>query len=237
MAKDGIIQIAGVHDAEEAKLLAESGVDWIGLPLRLDHHREDLGEAEARAMIRDLPNTMLPVLITYLDDLDPILELGRYLGTRAIQLHGPAAPALGEALKRHEPNWVLIRSLVIRGGDIAPLEAEARAWAPCADYFLTDTFDPATGASGATGKTHDWELSRRLAEIVARPLILAGGLRPDNVGEAIRRVRPAGVDAHTGVENFQGRKDPALLRRFVAEARAAFGENAWPTVPRSPGKK
>lgn len=143
-----------------------------------------------------------------------------------MQLHGPAAPALGEALKRRRPDWLLIRSLVIRGEDIAGLEAEARAWAPFADYFLTDTFDPATGASGATGKTHDWELSRRLAEGVARPLILAGGLRPGNVGEAIRRVRPAGVDAHTGVENPRGRKDPELLRRFVREAREAFVEMA-----------
>lgn len=226
MAKGGIIQIAGVHDVEEARLLVDCGVDWIGLPFRLDHHREDLDEAEARGVVATLPPKVLPVLITYLDDLEAILALGSYLGTRAVQLHGPAAPALGEGLKRRRPDWLLIRSLVIRGEDIADLEAEARDWAPFADYFLTDTFDPATGASGATGKTHDWEQSRRLAEGVARPLILAGGLRPDNVGEAIRRVRPAGVDAHTGVENPRGRKDPALLRRFVREAREAFVEMA-----------
>jgi len=226
MAEGGIIQIAGVHDVEEARLLVDCGVDWIGLPFRLDHHREDLGEAEARVVVDSLPSTTLPVLITYLDDLEAILALGSYLGTHAVQLHGPAAPALGEGLKRRRPDWLLIRSLVIRGEDISGLEAEARAWAPFADYFLTDTFDPATGASGATGKTHDWELSRRLAEGVARPLILAGGLRPDNVGEAIRRVRPAGVDAHTGVENPRGRKDPELLRRFVREAREAFAESA-----------
>jgi len=226
MAKGGIIQIAGVHDLEEARLIVDCGVDWIGLPFRLDHHREDLDEAEARVIVATLPPTVLPVLITYLDDLEAILALGSYLGTRAVQLHGPAAPALGEGLKRRRPDWLLIRSLVIRGEDIADLEAEARDWAPFADYFLTDTFDPATGASGATGKIHDWELSRRLAEGVARPLILAGGLRPDNVGEAIRRVRPAGVDAHTGVENLQGRKDPELLRRFVREARRAFAESA-----------
>ncbi len=226
MAEGGIIQIAGVHDVEEARLLVDCGVDWIGLPFRLAHHREDLGEAEARGVVATLPPKILPVLITYLDDIEAILALGSYLGTRAVQLHGPAAPALGEALKRRRPDWLLIRSLVIRGEDIAGLEAEARAWAPFADYFLTDTFDPATGASGATGKTHDWELSRRLAEGVARPLILAGGLRPGNVGEAIRRVRPAGVDAHTGVENPRGRKDPELLRRFVREAREAFVEMA-----------
>lgn len=220
----GIIQIAGVRDKAEALLIAESGVDWIGFPFRLDHHAEDLSETEASAIIKDLSKRILPVLITYLSDVDTILELGRALGTRAVQLHGAASPEVGMALKAREPDLVLIRSLVIRGQDLGPLESEAEAWAVCADYFLTDTFDPVTGASGATGKTHDWELSRRLAETVSKPMILAGGLSPSNVGAAIRKVHPAGVDAHTGVEDAQGRKDPELLRRFVGEARAAFLE-------------
>ena len=81
---------------------------------------------------------------------------------------------------------------------------------------------PPTGACGATGRTHDWSVSRKLVELSSRPVILAGGLMPDNVRQAIQQVRPAGVDAHTGVEGPDGRKDPAPIRRFVAEARAAF---------------
>jgi len=97
---------------------------------------------------------------------------------------------------------------------------------PFVDAFLTDTFDPQSGRSGATGKIHDWEVSRRLAEISPRPLILAGGLNPGNVREAIRRVQPAGVDAHTGLEGPAGRKDAARVAAFVAEARAGFAETA-----------
>jgi len=93
---------------------------------------------------------------------------------------------------------------------------------PLVDAFITDTFDPATGASGATGRTHDWNISRRLVEISRRPVLLAGGLAPDNVAEAIRRVRPAGVDSHTGVEDSAGRKDRDKVSRFVAEARRAL---------------
>ncbi len=90
------------------------------------------------------------------------------------------------------------------------------------DAFITDTFDPATGASGATGKTHEWGISRELRALSPKPLILAGGLNPENVREAIETVRPAAVDAHTGVEDAEGRKDPAKVRAFVAAAREGF---------------
>ena len=107
-------------------------------------------------------------------------------------------------------------------GSGTELEAEVTAFAPHVDGFITDTFDPATGASGATGKTHDRAVSRRLVELSPRPVILAGGLTPENVGRAIRTVRPAGVDVHTGVEDRNGRKDPRRVRAFVAEAEEAF---------------
>lgn len=93
---------------------------------------------------------------------------------------------------------------------------------PWIDLFITDTYDPVSGASGATGKTHDWEISKRLIRLSAKPVILAGGLNADNVRDAILQVKPAGVDVHTGIEGVDGRKDPELLARFVKEAREAF---------------
>lgn len=105
---------------------------------------------------------------------------------------------------------------------LVALERELSATSPHVDAFITDTYDPATGASGATGKTHDWEVSRRLVALSPRPVLLAGGLVPGNVARAIHAVRPAGVDAHTGVEGPDGRKDSARVRAFVAAARAAF---------------
>jgi phosphoribosylanthranilate isomerase len=92
------------------------------------------------------------------------------------------------------------------------------------EAFITDTFNPSTGASGATGLTHDWEVSREIVRVSPRPVILAGGLTPDNVGAAIRAVSPAGVDCHTGVEGADGRKNERLVRRFVEEANRAFSE-------------
>jgi phosphoribosylanthranilate isomerase len=89
---------------------------------------------------------------------------------------------------------------------VGPFEAKVSKLSPFVDAFITDTFDPRTGASGATGKTHDWRVSRRLVEISARPVILAGSLTPENVTRAILEVRRAGVDSHTDVEDSRGRK-------------------------------
>jgi phosphoribosylanthranilate isomerase len=90
------------------------------------------------------------------------------------------------------------------------------------DAYITDTFDPPTGASGATGKNHDWRVSRQLVRQSPRPVILAGGLNPGNVRDAILAVRPAGVDAHTGLEDVSGRKSEERVRKFVSEAQEAF---------------
>jgi phosphoribosylanthranilate isomerase len=102
------------------------------------------------------------------------------------------------------------------------LVAEVTRFHPFVDAFITDTYDPITGRSGATGKTHDWGVSRRLVDLSPKPVILAGGLTPENVRAAVLSVRPAGVDVHTGVEGPEGRKALARVEHFVAEARAAF---------------
>jgi phosphoribosylanthranilate isomerase len=223
----GLIQVAGVHDAAEALLLAEEGVDAVGIPLRLPVHREDLSEAEAAAVFAALPASVAGVCITYLDDPDEIAALCRFLAVRAVQLHGPVPPSALARLRGLAPGLFVIKSLVVRGEGRAADAVEALAAlrdaaAPFVDAFITDTHDPATGADGATGRTHDWAVSRVLAAGSPRPLILAGGLNPANVRRAIAAARPAGVDAHTGLEGPDGRKDAALVRRFVAEARAGF---------------
>ena len=132
-------------------------------------------------------------------------------------------PEALQELRRLAPGLGIIKSLVVRGQGIEALRAEAEAAEPFVDAFITDTFDPATGASGATGKTHDWTISAALARALSRPLILAGGLNPDNVAEAVAAVRPFGVDAHTGLEDAAGDKDEGKVRAFVARAREALG--------------
>jgi phosphoribosylanthranilate isomerase len=222
MPEIDLIQVAGVIDQAEADLLVDCGVPYLGFPLRLPVHGEDLSEEDAARIIRRLPGSSPAVLITYLDRADDVIALCRYLGTRVVQLHGDIERAELRRLKRSDPDLFVIKSLVIGLHGMDDLGRVLEGAVPHVDAFITDTFDPSTGASGATGKTHDWRLSRELVELSPRPVILAGGLTADNVREAVRAVRPAGVDAHTGLEDASGRKDRARVERFLAEARDAL---------------
>lgn len=218
-----IIQVAGIRDAEECRMLVELGVPWLGFPLRLAFHREDVTEREAARLIALLPPSVTPVLITYENRWREIRDLCRFLGVKAVQLHGEIALEEVRRLREARPDLLLIKSLIVGFG----LGAEAylqmvSPLLPYVDALITDTWDPETGACGATGKTHDWAVSRRIVKWCAKPVILAGGLYPGNVADAIRSVRPAGVDAHTGLEDSSGRKDARKVAAFLREARAAF---------------
>lgn len=217
-----VIQVAGVMDAQEARLLVEEGVFHIGFPLRLPVHKEDLSDEEAERIIRTLQPPASGFLITYLREAEDILKLSRRLGVRTVQLHGEVSPEETARLKFLAPELSIIKSLIIKRDNLPRLMGLLDAFSRHVDAFITDTFDPSTGACGATGMTHDWGISRSLVLHSPRPVILAGGLNPHNVYEAVLKVRPAGVDVHTGVEGLDGRKDRGLVRAFVRAARNAF---------------
>lgn len=228
----GCIQIAGVHDMDEAALLAAHGVHAVGLPLRLPVNAEDLDEEAAARLVAALPEGLTPVGITYIAHAEEAAAFCDALGVTHLQLHGDIDLSQLKRLRALRPGLYIIKSLVVRetpgASNSTELAATVTTLAPFVDAFITDTFDPATGASGATGKTHDWAISAELVRLSPRPVILAGGLNPENVCEALHRVRPAGVDAHTGVEGPDGRKTADLVRRFVHEARRGFALAATP---------
>lgn len=218
------IQVAGVTDEPEARLLVECGVRFLGFPLRLPVHIEDLSEDEAATIIRSLRPPLYGVVITYLDDASEIVDFTDRLGAGVVQLHGEIELNELRRLKSLRPELAIIKSLVIGEYGRGELIETVAAMGPDIDAFITDTFDPATGASGATGKTHDWSISREIVEASQQPVILAGGLTPLNVKEAIIEVGPAGVDVHTGVEDAAGRKDKTKVKAFLAAAVTGFKE-------------
>jgi len=222
MLAPDLIQIAGVIDEAEARMLRRCGVNYLGFPLRLPVHREDISEADATKIMGGLEPPAFGVLITYLDDAREIAAFSASLGARIVQLHGDITVEELVKLKEIAPELQVIKSLVIGLHGEDALESMVDRFSMHVNAFITDTFDPATGASGATGIVHDWSVSRRLVEMSVPPVILAGGLDPGNVRRAILEVRPSGVDSHTGVEDDAGRKSPDKVKAFVAEAEAGF---------------
>ena len=220
---DGLVQVAGVSSLEEGRMLLDCKVDLLGFPLRLPVHAPDTSEDQARLIINELGPAAC-VLITYENDPDRLADLCRFLNVGTVQIHSDISPDTLVRIKGLLPLRIF-KSYVVGRESMTP-ELFVRDYAPVCDAFITDTFDPATGASGATGLVHDWRVSAELVRQSPRPVILAGGLTPDNVRQAIKSVRPAAVDVHTGVENPAGAKDPGLVRAFVRQAHAGFAEAA-----------
>lgn len=214
------VQIAGVSSLEEALELERAGADALGFTVRLpDGVHDGLTEAKARSIVAALPPFISSVAITYVDNAQAAADLCRYLGVSTVQLHGEFPARELEMLRAAMPHLKIIRPVMVTGEEEAM--AHARSLERRVDALILDTYDPATGRRGATGKTHDWELSRRVVEAVRVPVILAGGLTPSNVGDAIQQVRPWAVDVHTGVEDGDGRRNLRKMRDFIAAAKGA----------------
>jgi phosphoribosylanthranilate isomerase len=140
------------------------------------------------------------------------------------------SPAAVDAIRALVPGVPIMQAVSVGGPESV---AEALEFAKVADYLILDTNDPSIGGVGASGATHDWRISREIVRTVPVPVIMAGGLRPENVAEAIRVVRPWGVDSltHTNERLADGgfRKDLDRVRAFIAAARGALegeGPNA-----------
>ncbi|MGE5410627.1 MAG: phosphoribosylanthranilate isomerase [Clostridiales bacterium] len=220
-----LIQIAGIIDIEEAKMVMEAGADYLGFPLRLPVNKEDLSEEEAVEVIKQIPEPHKAVLITYLDKAEDIISFCDKLNVKIVQLHGEISKEELMKTKRLRPDIEIIKSLVVHNNNnLEELKLAVKNLSEWVDAYITDTFDPETGASGATGKTHDWSISKELVRLSPKPVIIAGGLNPDNVRKAILEIRPSGVDVHTGVEAPDGRKSPELVKRFIEESKLAFSQ-------------
>jgi len=217
-----LIQVAGIIDKEEAIMLMQYGVDYLGFPLKLPVNKEDLTEGEAIEVIKIITPPHRAVLITYLNKADEIISFCDKLNLNVVQLHGKISKEELIKTKSLRPDLEIIKSLVVADNNYDELEKTVYTLSEWIDAYITDTFDPSTGASGATGKTHDWSISKKLVMLSPRPVIIAGGLNPSNVRQAILEINPAGVDVHTGVEAPDGRKSDDLVKKFIDETKKGF---------------
>lgn len=211
------IQVAGVSSLEESLFCAGVGVDAVGFTLKLPSGIHDgLTVEKAAHIIAALPAGLLGVIITYLTGAEPACRLLQRTGGHIVQFHGGISHTELLAFREACPTVGTIGLVTVSGPDCVDAAAgfPPLLW----DAIILDSLDPETGKKGATGIVHDWTLSARVVENSPLPVILAGGLTPDNVEEAIMRVKPHGVDAHTGLENPDGSRNYDKIRRFAAVA-------------------
>lgn len=206
------VKICGITKLEDAKLAVELGAYAIGLNFYSQSPRS-ITPAAAAELIDRLPPLVATVGVFVNWEAEPVVALCRALHLSAAQLHGDESPALVDTITEHVQ---VIKALRIGQGTAPPPYAKYRS----AAGLLIDAAQP--GQFGGTGTTANWHLARTVAQ--SHRVILAGGLSPENVGEAIRVVRPYAVDVASGVESRPGRKDPARLRAFFDEVARASRE-------------
>jgi phosphoribosylanthranilate isomerase len=216
------VKICGITRPEWAMAAADAGADAIGLVFA-DSPRQ-VTQDEAAEIVRALPPWVAPVGVFVDEPAASICEIAERVGLDAAQLHGDEPPEILAGLE----GLKVVK--VFRISSEADVEA-ARTWREAAERlgakpyaYLVDA-KVTEGPKGGTGRPADWDLAARLALEGFRPLILSGGLSADNVAEAIRHVRPWGVDASSGLETAPGRKDPDRIRAFI-EAVRGIGEGA-----------
>jgi phosphoribosylanthranilate isomerase len=204
------IKVCGITSREDALAAVEAGADALGFNFYRPSPRY-VTPSLARSIIEALPPEVLCVGVFVNEESPEAVGLmASESGVTSVQLHGDESPEFCAAL------WGgrgVIKALRV-GASFAPEQASGYP----ADAILLDSLS--RRARGGTGETFDWSLARRTRELVSE-LYLAGGLTPENVGRAVRAVRPFAVDVCSGVELSPGRKSPELMRRFAAEARAA----------------
>jgi phosphoribosylanthranilate isomerase len=206
-----MLKICGMTRIDDALHAVREGatavgfVFWKGSPRYIEPDRA--GEIAAA-----LPATITTVGVFVNEPVDSIRETARVAGLRMVQLHGNETPAYGDGIEQR----------VMRAVSLETMEATAKAW-PADTTLLLDSTDPSRRGGRAAV---DWSRAALVAR--HRRVVLAGGLTPENIEEAIVTVRPIGVDVASGVESAPGVKDLEKVARFLTNARSAFARLVTP---------
>lgn len=201
------VKVCGITSVADALVAAECGADAIGLVFYKPSPRY-VDVDTAAVIARELP-PFVTVVGLFVDATEAIIaRTVAEVGIDLLQFHGDESPAHCREQGKPWIRAVRMRDGVDIGAEMARFEG--------ARGLLLDTFR--AGVPGGTGETFDWD---RVPGELAGRVILAGGLDPDNVADAVRRLRPYAVDVSGGVERAKGIKDPGRIRRFIDEVRSA----------------
>jgi len=212
------IKICANTSLEDARFAAEAGADAVGFVFAPSPRR--VTPEQVAAITPHLPRAVEKIGVFVGLTAEQLIETVRICGLTGVQLHSEIAPEVPAKLRSaFGPALRILR--VVHFGPEAAAQAQAYAADPNVDAVLVDSRTPTM--IGGTGIAFDWDQAGKtlFGGSDGKKLIAAGGLNPDNVAEAIAKLRPWGVDVASGVEAAPGHKDPAKVRAFIANARNA----------------
>lgn len=207
--------MCGTTRPEDANCAVKLGIDALGFIFVRKSPRY-INADRASRLISGLPPFITRVGVFVDDTFDSIKSIVRVAGLTQLQLHGNETPQFCCELKNWNASLSICKAFSIGKGKDTPAIAH---YTDSVDSILLDTY--VKGREGGTGKTFDWSCVDQLS--ITQPLILAGGLNPDNIEEAIRTVKPYAVDINSGVEDEPGIKNHQLLEKLVSIVRGAEG--------------
>ncbi len=208
------VKICGITRDDDLQTAVTLGADALGFVVGVPTSPRNLSVEQAARLIDRVPLFVTSVLVSVPQSVDTVVHTWEALQPDAVQLHGDSLNDLAR-LRRALPRVSVIRAITASSLRLPEGAADA---AKGVDAVLLDSSAP--GKAGGTGVVHDWTVSQRVKQIIhPTPLILAGGLTPDNVRAAIHTVQPYAVDVSTGVEARPGRKDCAKLSAFIRSVK------------------
>ena len=207
------VKICGITSKEDLEDAAESGADAVGFVVGVASSPRNLSLTEAENLIGQVPPFLKSVLVTVPRSINDLAAYEK-LNPDVIQIHGEKLNT-AESVRLKLPKTQLIGAVNAKlANDFAAVSEAAKLF----DAVLLDSF--AIGRHGGTGVIHDWELSKRVKQVIQpKPLILAGGLNPENVAEAVHTVKPYAVDVSSGVEQQPGIKSHKKIVAFIKNAK------------------
>lgn len=211
------IKICCIASREEARLAIAEGADALGLVGAMPSGPGPIDDALIAEIAAAVPPPVATFLLTSETEAEAIIAHARRCRTSTLQLVDRLEPDVYARLRAALPTVKLVQVIHVGGPEAVE---DARAAAAFVDALLLDSGVPhaAVKVLGGTGRVHDWRISRRIVEACPCPVFLAGGLRSENVAQAIAEVRPFGVDLCTGVRT-DWRLDPQKLRAFIEAVR------------------
>jgi phosphoribosylanthranilate isomerase len=207
------VKVCGLMRREDAEVADAAGAAYLGAILAPGYRRSVTASA-AHVIFRGFQARPVGVFVDA--DGDALRSAAESAGLHVVQLHGDEAPELADRVRA--AGYEVWKAVRVRGAD--DVSAAIRRYAGAVDALLLDGYDPS--AAGGTGTRFDWTaIAARLGELPdGLRVVAAGGLRPENVAEAARVLRPHAVDVSSGVESGPGIKDPAAVRAFIRAVRA-----------------